>query len=661
MKYIVLLVFIAFIATTTNASNLRSHTAVDTIASIMGKNSLYTSIVRSLKQDAPAKVIVNKMNELQAVLTTRLEHVKDGCEIDQKHFLQRLLIVSQNVTKVNASVIVAKKCIAEEIATEQDIGEEIQAELKTLVPHSKFESAKAHLSQIRKRATKLMKAHDARHDRYQKEQVMFKNQDKILSHVMGTIESYYKKKSVNKAAVQQSEHSVATVLLETVAPKSKVHRAVVTKLLEIVSNKTTTTPKKGTEEQPVVTKRKVSTAPKAAKSKVLAGTIYEAITELKGTFVNEQKIRTLRYETRKDEHVQEIQQLSKEEGDIKNEVTNYIASNKNITNRVNKMKFNLNKALDKQKECKKESTSLAVDLKKLQTRKIKRKFALNHTKTLCNAQIKDILKEVKLATYISGLISKRVKKIQEALQKFEKETSDVNGATGNGHATGSSGTGGANSVGDIENQIKNSEQCAKLGVAFWCKNEANMKQCGVSASDCKRMMKDNVAQDLTNDNSPTGNAAEDAHSIRKERMKKKKEAEKKRLATGSTGPSASGSTGSSTGSSTGISSGKQLQDAASTGTATGPSAGKSASSTGATGTATKNAQRQSDFQKLLKIFDQDKDQRIGWDEIIAVTGHEDPKMKREFQAVAGNDMKMNYKEFHKFMNNKGAKTGFFFM
>ena len=132
MKYIVLLVFIAFIATTTNASNLRSHTAVDTIASIMGKNSLYTSIVRSLKQDAPAKVIVNKMNELQAVLTTRLEHVKDGCEIDQKHFLQRLLIVSENVTKVNASVTVAKKCIAEEIATEQDIGEEIQAELKTL-------------------------------------------------------------------------------------------------------------------------------------------------------------------------------------------------------------------------------------------------------------------------------------------------------------------------------------------------------------------------------------------------------------------------------------------------------------------------------------------------------------------------------------------------
>merc|ERR1711918_264931 len=153
----------------------------------------------------------------------------------------------------------------------------------------------------------------------------------------------------------------------------------------------------------------------------------------------------------------------------------------------------------------KESTSLAVDLKKLQTRKTKRKFALNHTKTLCNAQIKDILKEVKLATYISGLISKRVKKIQEALQKFEKETSDVNAATG------SSGTGGANSVGDIEKQIKNSEQCAKLGVAFWCKNEANMKQCGVSALDCKRMMKDNVAQDLTNDdNRSTGGNAADA-------------------------------------------------------------------------------------------------------------------------------------------------------
>ena len=43
------------------------------------------------------------------------------------------------------------------------------------------------------------------------------------------------------------------------------------------------------------------------------------------------------------------------------------------------------------------------------------------------------------------------------MQKFEKETSDVNGATGNGHATGSSGTGGANSVGDIENQIKKSD------------------------------------------------------------------------------------------------------------------------------------------------------------------------------------------------------------
>merc|ERR1712178_417289 len=175
----------------------------------------------------------------------------------------------------------------------------------------------------------------------------------------------------------------------------------------------------------------------------------------------------------------------------------------------------------------------------------------------------------------------------------------------------------------------------------------------MGASDCTRMMKDNVAQDLTNnDNSSTGgNAAEDAHSIREERMKKKKKAEerRKRLASGSTG-----STG------TGISSGEQLQDAASNGTATGPSAENSASSTGAIGTATKNAQRQSDFQKLLKIFDQDKDQRIGWDEIIAVTGHEDPKMKREFQKAAGNDMKMNYKEFHKFMN-KETKTGFFFM
>jgi hypothetical protein len=275
------------------ASFLRAKNHMDTeaIASIMGKNSLYTSIVRSLKHDAPAKVIVKKMDELQAVLTTRMEHVKEGCEVDTNHFTQRLLIVADNITKVNATLTTAKRCIAAEIATEKDLSDEIAADVKTLVPQAKFESAKLHLTQIRRRATKLMKAHDARHDRYQKEQLMFKEQDKILTHVMETIESYYKKKSVNKEAVQNSERTVQTELLEIVAPKSKAHAAVVTKLLEIVSNKTkkVTPQQQGTEEKPVVAKKIVSQAAQPAKGKVLAGTIYEAITELKGTFVNEQK------------------------------------------------------------------------------------------------------------------------------------------------------------------------------------------------------------------------------------------------------------------------------------------------------------------------------------------------------------------------------------
>ena len=60
-----------------------------------------------------------------------------------------------------------------------------------------------------------------------------------------------------------------------------------------------------------------------------------------------------------------------------------------------------------------------------------------------------------------------------------------------------------------------------------------------------------------------------------------------------------------------------------------------------------------------EIFDQNKDRRIGWDEILAVTGHNDPKMKREFQEAAGEDMKMDYKEFHKFMNKETGKKFFF--
>ena len=70
-------------------------------------------------------------------------------------------------------------------------------------------------------------------------------------------------------------------------------------------------------------------------------------------------------------------------------------------------------------------------------------------------------------------------------------------------------------------------------------------------------------------------------------------------------------------------------------------------------------QKLGDFNKLLKIFDQNKDKRIGWDEILAVTGHDDPKMKREFQEAAGEDMKMDYKEFRKFMNKETGKKFFF--
>jgi hypothetical protein len=619
------------------ASFLRAKNQMDTeaIASIMGKNSLYTSIVRSLKEDAPAKIIVKKMDELQGVLTTRMEHVKQGCEVDTEHFTQRLLIVADNMTKLNASLATAKRCIETEIATEKEITDEIAADVKTLVPQAKFENAKLRLAQIRKRATKLMKAHDARHDRYQKEQLMFKEQDKILTHVMDTIESYYKKKSVNTEAVQQSERTVQTELLEMVAPKSKVHAAVVTKLLEIVSNKTKQ--QEGTEDKPVVAKKIVTQAAPARKGKVLAGTIYEAITELKGTFVNEQKIRTLRYETRKDEHLQEIQVLAKEEEDIKSEVTGYISNNKNVTKAITVLKGKLNKALDKQKECKVESTDIAKDLTKLKAKHAVRKYALNHTKTLCTAQMKDILKEIKLSNYIAGLIQKRVQKIQKALQQFEKNSADEvgTGATGNSNSNGK--TGGA--VEKLENSLKNAEECTKKGVSFWCANEENMKKCQVSADVCKRMKASEVNVDLT-ESAPTGVAASGAasgatgvDSIRKQRLQKKNG--------GVTGPSSNGD---------------KLKDAAATGIATGPSGDKASSSTGVT---LSKKQRQEDFKKLLKIFDQNSNKHIGWDEIVAVTKHDDPKMRKEFSLAAGPDMEMSYQEFHKFMNKEGAT--FFFL
>ena len=360
------------------------------------------------------------MDELQAVLSTRMAHVKEGCAIDTEHFAKRLATVKSNVTKVNATLTAAKRCIAEEFATEQDLADAINANLKDIVPERKFKAAKLRLKQIRFRAAKLMKAHDARHERYQKEQLMFKEQDKILDHVMSTIEQFYKKKSVNTEAVQKSERTVQTVLLETVAPKSKAHKVVVSKLLEIVSRKKPA--QAGNEAVPQASKVVVTKAAAPKKGKVLAGTIYEAITELKGTFENEQKIRTQRYESRKDEHIEEIKSLSKEEEEIKTEVTGYIANNKNITSKVNALKAKVTKATDKQAECKEESTEIREQLTTLKERLAKRKFALNHTKTLCTVQMRAILKEMKLCNYIAGLIQKRVKKIQMALQQFEKDS-----------------------------------------------------------------------------------------------------------------------------------------------------------------------------------------------------------------------------------------------
>jgi Ca2+-binding EF-hand superfamily protein len=169
-----------------------------------------------------------------------------------------------------------------------------------------------------------------------------------------------------------------------------------------------------------------------------------------------------------------------------------------------------------------------------------------------------------------------------------------------------------------------------------------MKKCGVTADVCKRMKASEVNVDLSV-NAATGAAsgaaasgATGVDSIRKQRLQKAKKNG------GVTGPSSNGD---------------KLKNAAATGTATGPSANKASSSTGV---ALSKKQKHDDFMKLLKIFDQNSNKHIGWDEIVAVTGHDDPKMRKEFQAAAGADMQMDYKEFHKFMN-KEENAKFFFM
>ena len=112
--------------------------------------------------------------------------------------------------------------------------------------------------------------------------------------------------------------------------------------------------------------------------------------------------------------------MSKEEEDIKTEVTGYNANNKNITQAVNALKAKVTKATDKQAECKKESTEIREQLTALKVRLAKRKYALNHTKTLCDAQMRDIMKEMKLCNYIAGLIQKRVRRSKRPFSSSKK-------------------------------------------------------------------------------------------------------------------------------------------------------------------------------------------------------------------------------------------------
>merc|ERR1711871_967412 len=143
-----------------------------------------------------------------------------------------------------------------------------------------------------------------------------------------------------------------------------------------------------------------------------------------------------------------------------------ISNNKNVTEGVNRLKQQLNKAMDRQRECKQRSVDLAADVEKLAKRKATRTFALNHTRVLCKEQLKDILKEIKLSNYISGLIQKRVKKIQQALQQFEKNSGEDPTGAGSTGSTGATGNSNSNAAKKLEEQIRSSEDCATMGVSF---------------------------------------------------------------------------------------------------------------------------------------------------------------------------------------------------
>ena len=87
-----------------------------------------------------------------------------------------------------------------------------------------------------------------------------------------------------------------------------------------------------------------------------------------------------------------------------------------------------------------------------------------------------------------------------------------------------------------------------------------------------------------------------------------------------------------------------------TGAATGP--------VGATAVAAAT-KKEHDFNRVLRVFDQNKDQKIGIKEIEAVKGKAvADKVRPVFDKSAGPDGKMDKQEFLTFMN--GGKKFFFF-
>jgi len=216
--------------------------------------------------------------------------------------------------------------------------------------------------------------------------------------------------------------------------------------------------------------------------------------------------------------------------------------------------------------CKRAMTEEGNNFKTLGAQLKTREVAMERTKKLCNGQLKDIEKEIKLSEQIIAMINKRVHHIQQALVKYQSEANSETGM-----ATGP--------IGDLERQIKTTEDCAKYSKEFWCASEQNMKQCGVDAEQCRLM--------------------------------------RGAFLTGATGPIS------------------------------------------ATAVAAKT-KKEHDFERVLRVFDQNKNRKIGIEEIAAVKGKRiAEKVKPVFHKHAGPDGQMDKTEFQNFMNG-GAKKFFFF-